>query len=722
MTTTSLDTQLPGRATPAPEHRGLVARWSRLPVPRAVDRGAPLSAVARMLVGTLVGIVGLAALVAKVLGLEDVAAPLFAAYLSVGVGAAICLWFRRLTAAEFGFFAITAGVAFPVAVGFVLAEFRWWSLVGPTAVIAGIATAGTVVIHLVGDGRSLESGQIGAAVQGLIAPIDRCVVAAGALFGLALCVVEAVASGTPPMESGLLGTVGPMWFLGYGLIAASFCVAVLRRSSPAIPVVAAGTVVILTQAIVYGAPTVMAAARHIGLTRFIVDNGGVTAADDIYQAWPGLFAGTAWVSAASGYPDLLSYATVWPVVVSAALVLGVRVLAGRVLPTDRAWIAAGVFAVAGAVNSMYFAPQVAGLLLAIAVLSLVLNPPQAQTPRERVGRISAVVVLSLVIVVTHQITPYMLGFALIALVLFRLVAPWWLPLLVLVPAVAWAVFNYQALSRYIDLSAIGSLFGNIAPPDHPDPVAGMPEVTRMAFLVPAAALVVLGVIALIGVARSRDRWAFGLAAAMVSPLGLALGTNYGQEGVFRVVLFATPWLAILVARTSTFSSLAARVALSVGFAVMMAVNVYGQTALDWARIVRTDDVRAVESFERSAPDGSLLLSVGTKNATPTRITERYGDVGYTSRDRVGGFPDAIGPAYDPDLDVKAFTQAFSRQSATVHYALVSDSIGAYDDRYGLQRFDDYERLKAAMASSPLWTELLSTSNATLYRLTTEPSH
>ena len=54
--------------------------------------------------------------------------------------------------------------------------------------------------------------------------------------------------------------------------------------------------------------------------------------------------------------------------------------------------------------------------------------------------------------------------------------------------------------------------------------------------------------------------------------------------------------------------------------------------------------------------------------------------------------------------------------------LVSDTIGAYDDRYGLQRYADYERLRDEVARSPLWTAVYSTPNATLYKLTDEPPY
>jgi hypothetical protein len=324
-------------------------------------------------------------------------------------------------------------------------------------------------------------------------------------------------------------------------------------------------------------------------------------------------------------------------------------------------------------------------------------------------------------VVTHQISPFMLAFALTALVAFRLLQPWWAPLLAFVPATLWALVHYKLIMRFVDPNDLGSILRNIAPPEHPVAFAEVAPVTRLVFAVPAAALVVMGVIALVVVLRRRDLKHFGLAAAFVSPIALALGTNYGQEGIFRIVLFALPWLGILVA-SANLPRRFGRILLAGSVLVMMAVNSYGQSGLDWARVMRADDADVTAHFERTAAYGSTLFSLGTKNATPARITERYDQVDYTSRIRVGGFPEQVGTAYDPAADLANVTQQYYGRLAAGHYLLVSDTVGAYDDRYGLQRYADYERLRDEVARSPLWTAVYSTPNATLYKLTDEPPY
>ena len=67
----------------------------------------------------------------------------------------------------------------------------------------------------------------------------------------------------------------------------------------------------------------------MGIAESIVANGRVFPENDIYQAWSGLFASAAFVKVASGWNDLLLYATVWGAVAAAIMVLAVRAVAGQ---------------------------------------------------------------------------------------------------------------------------------------------------------------------------------------------------------------------------------------------------------------------------------------------------------------------------------------------------------------------------------------------------------
>ena len=179
----------------------------------------------------------------------------------------------------------------------------------------------------------------------------------------------------------------PTWFVGCGLIALAIGYAIWRRVNPAAPILAAGTVVIFSQALMYGTPTVMAAARHIGLIEYIRSFGGVDASLDIYQGWPGLFAGSAWLTDATGISSQIALATWWPVVITPVTILAVRLLAGRFLSPNRAWVAAAIYALGDSVNSTYFSPQAYSFLVAMAVIALLVVPPAGESSRRRQLRI-----------------------------------------------------------------------------------------------------------------------------------------------------------------------------------------------------------------------------------------------------------------------------------------------------------------------------------------------
>jgi hypothetical protein len=161
-----------------------------------------------------------------------------------------------------------------------------------------------------------------------------------------------------------------------------------------------------------------------------------------------------------------------------------------------------------------------------------------------------------------------------------------------------------------------------------------------------------------------------------------------------------------------------RVAVGAALVGLFAVNAYGQTGLDWARVVRPDTVAALRQFEEKAPAHAALLVMGTGNAVPSRISDRYADVQYLSRESLDDYPD-VTAAYDPAKDVAQLTADFQRAVRGVpRYALVSDSTGAWDDRYGLQSYADYLRLEQAMTTSTAWKLVYSGPTTKLYQAVT----
>ncbi len=663
--------------------------------------------------------------IARFAGLHDLGSGGTWLLLQTVPGFAVCVWVRDLRASSMLLFSWVGSATIVTGVGMAMALSSSWHPSVAYAVIGGLSLLSLlafVILHRIVGLPTLSP-------RNLVSPTSLGSVWL-ALLGVLICIVSTPSRPAGPVRAGLVGTVYPTWFLGLACIVASFAIAVHRRVRPWASVMSASIVVVTSQAIAYGLPALPSAAHHVGLIRFIQTSHEVKPSLDIYQAWSGMFAGQAWTISAGGIRDPFIVATWWPILAMAAEALAVRVLAGRILDAQRAWIAGGVFALGNTLNTVYFAPQVLAFAPGIAIIALLLAPPRGESPRRARLRVWAVLPIACAVVVQHQITPFIVFVALVVLVLFRVIRPWWSPLLVLVPTLTWTFINLDVLRAYVEPGALGDVIANIAPPEHPPSAITPPQITTLTFTIPGYALAVVGLIAVLKLIRVRDRMAWVLAIAAASPVALSLGTDYGGEGIFRITLFALPWLAILALRDVPDKRLGAAAVLrrlhlatpvvAVAAGAMLAVAVLGQTGMDWARVVRPGAVEADAYYERTAPKGSMLLDLGTQNAAPAAQAARYPDVFYTSRDLIAapgttGYPTQVGAAYDAEADLRAVTKVFLRQEAPAHYLFVSDQIGAYDERYGNQTFADFEKLAAAVRRSPEWRIVKRTNDAELYQ-------
>lgn len=531
-------------------------------------------------------------------------------------------------------------------------------------------------------------------------------------LGLLLVGLGAAQRALPP-PSGMRVVVGFLWYLGVTSIVAIVVVQVRRGRAPGVGVLALSSVTVLSQALVYGAPTVFAAARHVGVVDYVRVQHRLDPSLDIYQAWAGLFSGTAYLADAVDLHDPMVLATWWATPVSAILVLGVRELAlAAGVGSTRAWVAAGVFGLADTLNIVYYSPQSLGLVMALGIMALSLQARQRD-----LWWWARMTSLCVVIAFTHQLSPYFATAAIGLLMLRRMVRPWWLPALPFVPALAWALLNRDTLGGFVSIKALGRLFDNLQPPSHPTVEGGSPAlITRLAFDIPALVLFVVGLTAVITVLRRRDHFHLSLTLAALSPASLFLASDYGQEGIFRVALFALPWLGILVADLPWRVTPQRSVALATAVVLAFGANVFGQTAMDWARVVRPDSEAATRYFEQNAIDGGVCLIAGSGNATPGKITARYTEVRYVNRTDIAPFPSLDAP-YDPVADITLMTRRLvTRVSSDEYYVLVSDSTGAYDQRYTGQPFARYVAFRQAMRAAPQWRLVRSGPSTDLYQL------
>jgi hypothetical protein len=517
------------------------------------------------------------------------------------------------------------------------------------------------------------------------------------LIGLALAI--GAASGDRHLAPGLWGlpgSISPTWYVGLALIVAGIGTA-RRNAGLEMGVAVTALVLVLTgtAAVVYDVPRLAWAQKHLGIVGYILHYGQVHPDIDIYQAWPGLFSATAWLTRSGSIGDPLTVARIWPPLVDLAELIAVRCFAGRLLGNNyRAWAAAGVFMLAAAFNEDYFSPQAIALFLALSLYAVVVPIAQVGTPGTvrytlPAWRIGVVVVLSLGLAVTHQITPYFVVAALFVLVVFGLLRPVWIPLVPLIPAAAWAAINYQTWKGYFSFSKILDLGSNVSTPgaaivgEHPD------VVQRVSTDALAAGPFVVGVLAVLFLVRNRRRPEIALAFCAASAGSLVLFTSYGQEGIYRTTIFALPWLAVLALGGGSRTLFRRSITLVPLFALLATTFLLANFALDGKNVVSPAELQAERHFELNASPGSRLVYVGAQD-DPYDATFRY-TVVQAGQESLDG-KDKIGPV------VTSLAQMGRNYP---HFYVATTQAGVYaGELYGFYTPQYYDSFVAAMRASP----------------------
>ena len=525
-----------------------------------------------------------------------------------------------------------------------------------------------------------------------------------AASGTLLCLGSALLSRhIDPGFWGFLTRIGPAWYVGLALVLVGFAMSLGDDERPmAIAAVLLVVVLTLTPALVYDGPRAQSAYKHIDLVLQIRHSGVPRSSVSIYNSWPGFFAAIAWLSEVLGIRDsgLATLATFWPPFLALFRVAALRALAGRVLalPSQR-WIAVVLAVLVDSIGADYFSPQSVGFVLGIAAFALALS--------EGLGRIriGMLLVIGCTLAVSHQLSPFMVSAVLVLLALFRQVRPWWVPLLVVVPTVTWAAVHLDTLLRFFSFDALGN-FSNFEPP----PEAAAPGLTRLPVVPGTVAAVVvavltLGALAFVALLRSwREPRSWALALAPAVGLGLIAVNPYGQEGIFRAVLFAIPWLAVLAAQLFGMRQRLARVCTLATSLLLTTTFLVASFGLDEIHVLRPADVAAVTYALDHGGDTYGLLYLGGGDLPDVL---RRGPVTLTRKTLE--WPLDSSAAYQADADLAGLTNAYVAFATpdkglrrTVLYALWSPTSSDYNYAYGLQRPVHFAQLRDALLRSPYW--------------------
>ena len=528
-----------------------------------------------------------------------------------------------------------------------------------------------------------------------------------AAVGGVLCLGSALAHRhIDPGFFGFLPEIGIAWYVGLALILLAVALSQPGQEHQiAIPVLLLLVVLTLTPALVYDLPRSQVAAKHVDLILQIRAQHRVDTAADIYNSWSGFFAATAWLCDITGIHDPIHLARFWPPLLGLFRLAVLRYLFGQVLQRPhQAWIAVALAVLADPIGADYFSPQSVGFVIGIAVFGLALSRiDDAQ-------RLLLILVAGWVLAMSHQLSPYGVAGVLAVLVVFRQVRPWWTPLLVLAPAVLWALVHRGALSGFLSWEAIGRA-QNFRPPKTAAssalerlPIVGQ---TVLALVVGIAIVGMIAGIALLRHRRELRPWVWACCPAV--GLVLVAINPYGQEGIFRATLFGMPWLALLAGHCfSSPDRRASRLALFVVTSVLMGTFLIAAFGLDAINVIRSSDLAAfryVQKHSEQTTRRHYVLALGDGDL-PTSLpprTERYQSI----RPDILNEPVRQEPAFDADLQMRRLTARllrFSRQPETRAqlYVVWSPVSSYYDWAYGLQSPDQFAALRDAFRRSRYW--------------------
>jgi hypothetical protein len=574
-----------------------------------------------------------------------------------------------------------------------------------------------------------------------VAPLGAALI----LWSLSLSAIDVDAVG----EYGLLGELAATWYVALGILVLGAATAASARRVPAWTTAAyvCAVVIVLyaTVPLIADAPTFAWTYKHVGVTRLIGLEGGVDPAVDIYNRWPGFFALTAVFSNLAGLPNPVSYAAWSEPVFALVNALLVAAIARAVAPDVRVGaLAALLFTLANWVGGQYFSPQALGFTLALGLMLLVLTTlsttgaarrsvalierlvrrPQRQISLAhsqgwtRRSGVALVLLLDAVIVASHQLTPYLLVLQVGALVAFAAVRPKWLVIAMGALAVAYLLPHVGYLQRdYAVFSGFNPLSNATGPTEawDLDPVPGK-HLQGDATMLLTLTVWALSLIAAVRLARlGWARRALPILAAAFAPLVVLFVQDYGNEATLRVILFSTPWCAVLIAwAIGTVERPAIRrlagISTPAALAVLFAIAFFGAHQL---YVVPPGEVRASEYFYSKAPSGSALVTASV------------------------GFPGNVGPRYKlmrrgellddnrfrrrplGSEDVRAVIASI-REISRRGYVAFSTSQARYVATFQLTPPGALEDLEAAVAASPRFRLWHATADARLYELIPPP--
>lgn len=557
-------------------------------------------------------------------------------------------------------------------------------------------------------------------------------------------------------DLGLISVLPPPFYLSLALIAAGFAwqVSYGRATGPWPYLYLIALIVVLhaTPPLVYGTLRYSWAWKHLGIVDYIQRHGTVDRTIPFlaaYHNWPGLFAVTAWVSDRFGIRamDLAPIIRFTPLVLTLALVAAGLKLMRRLTDDPRLIVTAGwMFVVANWVGQDYFSPQGFTFLGYIILLALFLGPlrktdtawaarrpaflaalgPAApatgHAPSHASGMLralSAILALALIlaIVVTHQLTPLLVILAAATLAALGWLTPSYLAF-VLVAQVIWllwgaAPFVFEQVRN--ELAAIGTLS------DATTKLANFETVSAdraWVILVGRGLSAAIVLAAFWGGLRRllAGFWDLTAVALLLAPMPL-LFVAYGGESVFRVYLFASPFVAFFAAAAFFPSPRGGRSAftflLLVAACLLSAIGfLFANNGKDREYRFTPDTIKTARWLYSIAPKGTLLIEGARSYPSQFMNYENFSylpisEEGDATRKEITADPAGVLSRW---MDDPRWTDA---------YIILTRSQQAYLEAGGPMKPGDFDKIEDALLTSPRFRLVRASENAKVFRLLPE---
>jgi hypothetical protein len=321
-----------------------------------------------------------------------------------------------------------------------------------------------------------------------------------------------------------------------------------------------------------------------------------------------------------------------------------------------------------------------------------------------------------VMVVSHQLSPYMILLSLCGLVVFGGLRPFWFLGVLMAIAGGFLALHYSFIVDHF-----GPVFGGGVASN----AAARPEVTNPDHAVRivslAARILTFGIwiLGVIGFFRQpRGQRSVLVAVMAIAPFAFLGGQSYGGEAIYRVYLFSLPWFALMAAsgivgKRLTFSATSVFVQ-TLTVLTLTSLFLIAYFGLEQVNTVRPSEVTAMNAFYEKAPAGSLLVAGG--QGMPMRSSAAY------AADAKAGNTDTppslssdprfnnhvLGKADIPALD--EYVDSFNRPG----FLVISTSTIVYAHAYGQLPDGSLESLERAVATDPGWKIWYTSTDARIY--------